>query len=333
MNVRIQVNRIKELHARSGKSQEQLARQAKIHRRHFQRIEQCQEDTYSVRENTLEKLARALKVAPEVLTGEHDMPPSDGKAARSDGSRVVRQTTIRLDTQSTLNYDLIERRYGVNLQEVVNIAPLLFVIHAEQSLRRRKRLNKSRLESVEQIMELSEAFPKLKSLIGYPDSDYWFEDSDQHLSELGSIDNNDIFAERIYNETPGDGGANPFVAHLDAVLAEMDSPLLARISRFEDLPFDAVMYFPGNRVPDHEVCRSDLLEITGSDFLALMALKSGAVRIRDIPEELMADDKLVERVTWLRAAGQHASAKQISGDTSDQENPKAGPGLEDVPHD
>lgn len=301
MNVQVLVDRLKELRRRSGKSQEWVSRRARINKRHLQRIEGCKEDAISVRLGTVQALAKALNIDPQVLTGERDLPFDTSGGARPEDAREVRQTTIRLDPQSTLNYDLIERRYGLNLQEVVNIAPLLFVIHAEQSLRRRKQLNKERLQSMEQVMQLSEVFPKLKALIGYPDFDERFEDSDEYLSEHSSILANDIFGQRVWDECPDDGSPNPFVAHLDAVLAEMDTPSLANISRFEGIPFDAVMYFPGNRVPEHEICRSDLLEITGSDPDAIMTLKFGAVRIRDIPEELLGPDKLVERVTWLRA--------------------------------
>lgn len=301
MNLLILVDRLKELRRRSGKSQEWVSRRARINRRHLQRMEGCTEEAVGVRLRTVQGLAKAYNVEPEVLTGERDLPFDSSAGGQPEESRAVRQTTVRLDARSTLNYDLIERRYGVNLQEVVNIAPLLFVIHAEQSARRRKQLNKERLASVEQVMQLSEAFPKLKSLIGHPDVDDWFEDSDEYLAELSSIEANDIFGQRVWDEFPGDGSPNPFVTHLDAVLGEMDAPLLASISRFEGIPFDAVVYFPGNRVPEHEVCRSDLLEITGSDFEAIMALRFGVVRVRDIPEELMGNDKLVERVTWLRA--------------------------------
>jgi len=279
-------------------------------------MEGCKEDTISVRRGTVEALAKALNVDPKMLTGERDLPFDPSSGDHRDGSREVRQTTIRLDPQSTLNYDLIERRYGMNLQEVVNIAPLLFVIHAEQSLRRRKRVSKEKLRSMEQVMQMSDVFPKLKELIGYPEVDEWYEESDDYLSERDSIQSNDVFGQRVWNEFPGDGSPNPFVAHLDAVLEDLDSPLLANISRFEGIPFDAVMYFPGNRVPEHEVCRSDLMEITGSDPDAIMALKFGIARIRDIPEAHMGPDKLVERVTWLRERLQErtASTNHSSGE-------------------
>ena len=302
MNIQILVDRVKDLRQQAGRSQEWVARRARINKRHLQRMESWKEETIQVRSRTGEALAKALNVSIEVLTGERELPAFSPAGSRTGDSKDVRQTTVRLDAQSTLNYDLIERRYGVKLQEVVNIAPLLFVIHAEQSLRRRKRVYKAKRNAVEQLSQLSASFPKLHSLIGAEDVDEWYEDSDQHLSELDSIGCNDLFAERVRFEFEGDGSPNPFVAHLDEVLETFDAPSLANIARFEGIPFDAVMYFPGDRLPEHEVCRSDLVELTGADPDAMLALKFGVVRVRDIPEDLMADDKLVERVTWLRAA-------------------------------
>ena len=318
MNVTIRVDRVKELRARSGKSQGQIARAANIGPRHLKRIEGTAKETCTVQEKTLLGLARGFKVPPEVLKGEADIPEDYGNAASAQATRTVRQTTIRLDARSTLNYDLLERRYGVSLQDVANIAPLLFAIHAEQSLRRRRRLNKAHMASIEQLIGLAETFPNLKSIVGYPDSDTWFEESDEHLSEAASIESHDIFADQVRNDFPGDSSPNPFVAHLDEILDDLNDPALAQISRFEDIPFDAVMYFPGDRIPSHEVCRSDLLEISGSDPEALFALTFGVVRLQDIPADLMPRDRLVERVTWLRDAFRSSQSNGESAKPEEQ---------------
>ena len=84
----------------------------------------------------MERLAKALQLAPGVLTGELPLPQT-GKTPAPE-QRV--QVNAEIAPKARLAYDLVKSRYCVSATEIINMAPLLFSLLAEGSLgwRRRK---------------------------------------------------------------------------------------------------------------------------------------------------------------------------------------------------
>ena len=106
MNIVIKAERVKLLRESKKMSQAALANATRLGKRQIQRIEQ-HEGELPVRENTLNKLAKGLRVNPRVLTGEELMPES----TVSDHIGVSAQSsvkTIKLSPHVQLQYDLIK---------------------------------------------------------------------------------------------------------------------------------------------------------------------------------------------------------------------------------
>lgn len=99
MKKEIDVRILKELRELAGKSQNELAREAKITQRQLQRIENCGTGRISVREDTLVKLAKALRTEQGVLTGAID---------RSLNPPEVPAPEIRLASQPIYRHRLLK---------------------------------------------------------------------------------------------------------------------------------------------------------------------------------------------------------------------------------
>ena len=137
MQPQIIPERLVTLRKRLGLSQQSLAEQAGLSRRQIAALEKPLKDKEQrvSRANTLKALALALRVKREVLTGLADMP-----AEKQETEEII----VRLTPLALLNYDRIKRRYGVSRDEIIEAAPLLFTILAEQSLKAREDKQKER---------------------------------------------------------------------------------------------------------------------------------------------------------------------------------------------
>jgi transcriptional regulator with XRE-family HTH domain len=73
-------------------SQTKLSSKAKLERRNIQRIENSKKQEYTVREETLLRLAEALSVKPGVLTGQEALPEDFSSAVDLKGERSKRDS-------------------------------------------------------------------------------------------------------------------------------------------------------------------------------------------------------------------------------------------------
>ena len=121
--------RLHKLRIMRGLSQPQLAKKSRISVRQLQRLEKSSEPGKSVRETTLNNLARDLGVKTEVLTGESPLPDGPNKVSQRETERV--QIGALIQAESRLAYDLVKIRYGIKATEIINMAPLFFVLLAE----------------------------------------------------------------------------------------------------------------------------------------------------------------------------------------------------------
>ena len=115
---------LKTLRSRKSWSQKELANRSKLTSRSISKLEKNKAEQVSVQQKTLKGLCGALGVYPEVLSGEANLPIKASPL----------EVSIKMDPLTRLNFDLIEKRYGVSFDDIIDIAPMLFVEAAEASL-------------------------------------------------------------------------------------------------------------------------------------------------------------------------------------------------------
>lgn len=282
---------LKALRDRKGWSRSKLSDLSGVTERSIASYETATEETVSLTQNNFKKLARALRERPEVLSGKKDLPSE------------TRETNINitLHPQTRLNYDLLEKRYGITMEEALNAAPLLIVEAAEKSLiafkeridRDEKQIGEAyhllRLLGKESEFDPNTVLPQLSD-----------EDVDvrQTLSEMrDSVFTKDIFGSQfpwIFDLDDPGTEANPFAKYLSELSSSLPNTYLE-----EDEFLEFLTAFPGTRVPKLHVCMDILREITLGSWEAIQALTSGIVSIHEIPEDLWGAHSASDRVKWL----------------------------------
>ncbi|MDE2725931.1 MAG: helix-turn-helix transcriptional regulator, partial [Gemmatimonadota bacterium] len=153
----------------------------------IQRLEAPSQQNTTVREHTIESLVKALNVEPGVLTGDLPLPESDDTPA-DNPDRV--QIGAQIAPKTRLAYDLIKRRYGVNVTEIINMAPLFFTLLAEGSLAWRQ----------EKLKEVEEAYDHLMQIDGFWSGGGAYIEHGMNegtFVEEESIDKADLFGEHL----------------------------------------------------------------------------------------------------------------------------------------
>ena len=295
--MKIDSERLRTLREQKGLSRLKLAERSGISERTIQRLENEPHRSQKSQGHTLNNLAKALgvKEKPGVLTGDLPLPNSD-KAPTGDNSDRV-QMGAQVAPKTRLAYDLIKRRYGVNATEIINMAPLFFVLLAEGSLAWRR-------EKLEDMEEVIGRFVQIESELGYEMlgrelvyeilGDLIWEDYVE--SEEGSINKGDLFGKDLYHlsgNMPFDPSTNnPFANYLRKMADDLAIPDVVSVEP-DDLSFGSPLKFP-----DYDVCPK---ELDSNEEIARLCLIAGRVRLSDMPEELMAEDAQEERKKWLEA--------------------------------
>ena len=281
--LKIDPERLRILRGRKRLSRSQLARRSHVSQRQIQRIEDASVSYGSVREQTLARLASALNVDRDVLTGVAPIPREDSMP--KPGTERV-QTSVAVSPDVHLAYSLIKRRYGVTARDIINMAPLFFVLLAEGSLAWRR----------EKLVELEEAADRMQQIgantphLGYANCANRIDESTE--AERLSIEKADLFgrdlSEDLYNFGWEPVETNPFANYLSEIADDLDN-----------LEVHALFASAGEDFPDYEVCGGDLRAIAGDSRVAQLALKLGYAQLTDIPQELMADEATTARRMWL----------------------------------
>ena len=278
--LKIDPERLRILRGKKRLSRAQLARRSHVSQRQIQRIEDPSVSYGSVREQTLERLASALNVDRDVLTGVAPIPREDSMP-KPDAERV--QTGVAVSPKVHLAYSLVKRRYGVTATDIVNMAPLLFVLLAEGSLAWRR----EKLEELEEAVGRMEQIGTNTPHLGYANCARRIDESTP--AERLSIEKPDLFgrdlSEDLYNFGWEPFETNPFANYLSDIADGLDN-----------LVVDASV---GEDFPAYEVCGDDLRAITDNSYVAQYALEWGYARLTDIPRELRADDATAARRMWL----------------------------------
>lgn len=314
--MQIEPERLKELRRDVKEwSRQKLAAESKVSARQIARIESSSASV-TVRSTTAKRLARAFDVSEEVLSGNEPVDVArltsmqrqasklgaDADALSGNKPSSGKQLNLKIDSKVQLAYDLVEYcyPYSPGLKSIINLAPLFFVLLAEGSLDwRRKCLEEIRRAS-NQLYETAKAENHLYF------TKYLTNVEGGYAAEEESIEKTDICGETIRNDD-----SVLFFADADEALYGLN-PFMAYLRKFaRDTGILGKKVFPIENSDDpwgpesyiYLFLKKELEEITGGSHDAEWALRSGDVRLSEIPEELMPekekDDRKNERVAWL----------------------------------
>jgi len=180
---------LKQIRHKRGWSHAELERRAKIGKRRLIELEKETAEFHEMRDGNFADLCKALSATPAQLRGEEPMTepmPANYVTLRS-----------KITTVAQMNYDLMAARYGVESDELVQLAPLMFSILIEDSFTWRRQ----QLELRKQVLELEE---KLQETV-YANS--WRGGQSFSTSEI------------INHEELGISNRDPFTEPLEAVNA------------------------------------------------------------------------------------------------------------------
>ena len=296
--MKIDADRLRTLRKRKLLTRQQLSERSRtadsqgINMRTIQRLENEPDECKTTREDTVMRLAKALDVEPGVLTGELPLPaPGEAPPSEPDPVRIGAQIPPKV----RLAYDLIKRRYGVNATDVITMAPLFFALLAEGSLAWRR----------EKLREARETASHLEGVGGF-----WSGGMSTGMDgiwhginrEKDSIRKADLFGECLVQDPDSilvdqwffdSSEDNPFARYLHKLAADLNIPDVIQVDGGK-LCFGSPVEFP-----DYNVSQDEVERITNGSAGARRALETGFARLLDIPEEIMGEDKDIERQQWL----------------------------------
>lgn len=256
-------------------TQAELSEATKIDVSTISRIERAKPTR--VRGRTLKVLASTLGVAPESLCRAPE----------------VERDTMTMDLTYTARnaLTLVARRYGIEPEKIVEVAPLLFFIAAEQSLQERQgRLAKLRA-SADALLRLQSGVPHLPLNMGNHEDIVGWEEI--------SLNEHDVFGGVVDGVEP-DGydhaKQNPFVTFLRDKLARVSNwSLLA-----EHIEWDPELW------PSYWICIEEAVAIVGDDQKALQAILEGEVALHEMPGDKGSPE---EKAAWVREEAERFTAQ------------------------
>lgn len=291
----------------AGLSLDKLADMSGIDRQTIHRIET--EAPRNRRTRTAECLARALKITTSQLCGP-DLPAAASKSlGQEPDSRS--QMNLRIPDWVRNSYSLLALRYGVTPNQVVQIAPFLFLWAAETSLRKRQ-------EALSRFFEAWELFENAVPRHLGPA----YADCPETRYEEESIAQGDIFGEYIARQTGlydpefGHGGPNPFSETLRELAKEMPA----------DTEF--IEWFSDG--PRYTIGRSIALDWLGGDECAAGHILDGRVSIHEMPKDIIGGPE-IDRADWVNRRGEERKAEiKTANEKFWAENPELKERIEDL---
>lgn len=210
----IHPKRLRDLRERKKFSRRKLAERSGISERQIGRVETSSTDV-PVRQNTMDKLATALGVDVGMLVDD----PTSLDALPVPPSQDI-QLSIKISPQVRLAYDLVRHRYGPSQKDIINLAPLLFVLHAEGSLNWRRQWLEEAKETTNRLRQLAEEREGFNSEV----LDWEWENSFE--AEQESIKNNELLGDEILSGKgywhPSDLMETPFLDYVARLTKELN---------------------------------------------------------------------------------------------------------------
>ncbi len=224
-------------------TQQQLADEIKRH------AKGCTKDTVSrwergkiknVRMAYRRALCKVLRVKWETLA----QPPDKERNKPS----LEKKVKIGIDSSTNNAGLLVAHRYGVSIKDVINLAPLMFLIVAELNLQRRNRKINEIYESIDKMNdELKFNCAHLDKVFIRPTIDA----EDQLDDELDSLEKNDLLGHEFTRQEPREG---PFIQFIRE-----------QIQNFQDEALCSIESSDGIMISNYEIATDTLREITGLD--------------------------------------------------------------------
>jgi len=257
-----------------------------------------------VRANTLRALAKALEVQPDNL------------CPAAEAERDVMK--IRMETAARNALTLVALRYRISRESIIDAAPLLFFIAAEQSLKERERRIADVRASADALFDLYRGIPHLP-----PE---WPVDEGAVSSEEQSIKARDLFGRKVLDD------AQQFMSELDADFDEAEqNPFvvflrenLSGVCNSKEVA-ESVRWSPG-LWPNYEICAEEAATIVGNDAKAAHAIVYGAAALHDMPK-----GSPQQRAEWALAEfdRKHGTLEDLLGDlagpsSADTQAPSSG---------
>lgn len=241
------------------------------------------------RGTTSKKLAVALQIDEAVLSGDAPKP-----LARHNPVVAKDQLNLRIDNAARNALVIVSRRYGVTQAQVVEIAPLLFFIAAEQSLQARRRVLSEIEDTKCKLEEIRNSVRHLPNEIVNWAQPYNPFEYDLVNIERRSIESNDVVGKIIQSEAPiqpseewNESEANPFWAFINNMLTRLPGAASFEGWSSEDAPI-------------YEICLADVTELVGGDTDAAKAIVTGDAPLHEMPKEIRAGTPK-SRAEWSRA--------------------------------
>jgi transcriptional regulator with XRE-family HTH domain len=239
-------------------TQSRLSEEAKVDVSTISRAER--QKTSRVRERTLKAFAKALDVDPKSL-GPSREPERD-----------VMKVRMEIGARNALT--LVAYRYGVPREVIIEAAPLLFYIAAEQCLQQRQERITELRASAHALFDLQRAIRHLPA--------YWPIDNAAVGSEEKSIRAQDLFGTKVmedaqqfmneFDEDYEEADNNPFVSFL--------RDTLSRISNATDQAASVSCSPSSCR---YRICAAEAADFVGSDPQAITAILLGVVALHELP--------------------------------------------------
>jgi transcriptional regulator with XRE-family HTH domain len=292
--MKIEAQRLRELRARKGWSQKQLARRVGVNEQTIYKAEKA--GWPNPRPQTLAKLMQEFAVSEEVLAGTAPLPSASADEEEHEGDFETLRFRVSRETRNA--YSLVARRYGVRERLIANLAPVLFAITAEQSLRWRGELLEELMKRMRAVDDAASRLPHLGSSEVSDDDDNLFMLEDISIGQrdiLGYF----LFGFAEHRKFPSDSEDGAY----------FEDPF----SRFIHDSAKSVGLVVNPRHFDEELVGIALMDeitlIAGEHPELATALSSGSILVRDIPADLLKSERQAERIGWLRervATGENA---------------------------
>jgi len=300
----IEPAQLKLLREKNRFTQDTLAKASKIGVATIKRIEAFKRQ-YVARESIAERLAKALGVDIDVLSqmpnnaAEAKSSPETESAFRSLG---YRRLGMMIDPETRHAFNMVEHLYGISMKSQILMAPLFAALLIEGSFSWRRKRMEAIQETIGKLRELAGGHVSWAAK-GRDDFDEGFE------GERESILARDTFGENVA-EIAFDCGydpteENPFADYLQLFAAETwaNDPEAKNNSMNPNIHIESGFgYKIYGGLPSFAIGASEFYRLTKGDPYAEHAIKCGHMRIKDIPPELLLDDREADRLALLKAS-------------------------------
>lgn len=279
-----------------GLSLEDLERRSGIDKGTIYRIEAGKPGRNA--RNTIDKLANALKCTPDELV----TTKVDDQDAKDTVLYPRSQLNIRISNEGRNALAFVAQRYGVRSIDIVEIAPLLFHLVAEESLALRRDCLERLRTAREAVSSMHASFPHITERLI---NDWQAEELE--LAEERSIAKRDLrgellgIDETLYDVRPlnyDEGDRNPFVMHLRDRLREVGG--YAELDAWYD-----------GWSPRYLVGRDEAAAYFNGDEDVAEYVLNGVIGLHEIPKDLRGADTAEARLVWAQERIAEARARQV----------------------